>query len=102
MSYLIKVDLTYQSYSKNNKKVSFCKQIARQHRWCRVSTLQKFSLDLVWSPCKIWLFLSLCAHMWGRPKNLGDAGAPPPWDGRVADAWKRNTRHVLAHQISSL
>jgi len=44
-----------------NKKVSYRKQIARQHSW---STVKKFSSHLVWSPCKIWLlFLILCARM---------------------------------------
>jgi len=55
-----------------NKKVSYHKQIARRPSW---------STDrLVWSPCKIWLFLILCAvcaHVWG-PKNWGGTLGPHP------------------------
>jgi len=57
---------------KQNKKVIYCKQIARQHSW---STTQKFSSRFVWSPCKIWLLsMILCARR--RSQNLGGRRVP--------------------------
>jgi len=64
-----------------NKKVSYHKQIARRPSW---------STDrLVWSPCKIWLFLILCAvcaHVWG-PKKLGGRLGPPLGTGAWLILW---------------
>jgi len=53
----------------HNKKVSYRKQIARQHSW---STLQNFSSHLLCPACKIWLLflITTWAHV-GGPKFRG-------------------------------
>ena len=49
------------------------------------------------------VYHTVCMYSRG-PKNFGEAGAPPPWDGGVADLTlqKHATPHVLAYQIWSL
>jgi len=33
------------------------------------------------------------------PKNIGDSGAPPSWDGGVADPRKQASSHVLSNFV---
>ena len=49
------------------------------------------------------VYHTVCMYSRG-PKNFGEAGAPPPWDGGMADLTlqKHATPHVLAYQIWSL
>ena len=42
---------------------------------------------------------ALCAHVGGP--NFGDAGAPPPWDGNVADPRKNAPPRVLSRDVGS-
>ena len=76
-------------YSINcNKKVSYCKQIARQHSW---STWLKFSshlaiYSLIIKQNLVVVSHIVCEHVYIRgSKNLEDAGARPLGMGNVGD-----------------
>jgi len=75
-----------------DKKVSYRKQIAREHSWstCSLITMQKF----------VVVSHTVFTHVGGP--SLADVGTPPPWDDGVADSLEtRFSPHVSSYQISS-
>ena len=66
-------------HRKVSKKVSYHKQIVRQHSW---STLQKFSSHIV----------TVYVHVWG-PKKIENAGTMPLWDWGYG--WPPRNMHLI-------
>jgi len=65
---------------RDNKKVSYRKQIARQHSW---SHMYKSALHLIWPQCKIWLLLPYCVHTCREFQKFGGCWSPSAWDGAL-------------------
>jgi len=78
----------------NNKKVSYRKQIARQHLWSPCINLSHIQFD---HHAKYGCCFSYCVHPCSRSQKCWGRWVPGLSDRGVADPWKHASPHLCHH-----